>query len=124
MTLFGIAQQEPRASNRLRLADETDADGVPLVRVESAPSEADLVAMEEMLAQLKALAGASGAVEILNQITAYGEPMGTRVGGTCRIGRDSATSVVDPFGRVHEVPNLFIADASVLPGQGAGDCPR
>jgi choline dehydrogenase-like flavoprotein len=30
---------------------------------------------------------------------------------------------VDPLGKVHEVANLFVADASVLVGQGAGDSP-
>jgi len=123
VSLFGIAEQEPRPSNRVVLADGTDTDGVPLVRIESAPSEADLVAMDAMLARLTALAAASGAVELLQQATAYDEPLASHVGGTCRMGSEPVSSVVDPFGRAHEVPNLFIADASVLPGQGAGDSP-
>jgi len=36
--------------------------------------------------------------------------------GTARMGRDPATSVVDEWGEVHGVRNLFVADASVLPG--------
>ncbi len=34
--------------------------------------------------------------------------------GTCRMGRDPDTSVVDPFGRSHEIENLFIADGSTF----------
>jgi len=36
--------------------------------------------------------------------------------GTCRMGKDSRSSVVDEYGRVHDVPGLVITDASVLPG--------
>jgi choline dehydrogenase-like flavoprotein len=35
--------------------------------------------------------------------------------GTCRMGRDPATSVVGPYGESHVVRNLVLADASVLP---------
>jgi choline dehydrogenase-like flavoprotein len=35
--------------------------------------------------------------------------------GTCRMGSDPATSVVNLEGRSHEVSNLWIVDASVLP---------
>jgi choline dehydrogenase-like flavoprotein len=35
--------------------------------------------------------------------------------GTCRMGSNPATSVVDLQGRSHELTNLFIADASVFP---------
>lgn len=35
--------------------------------------------------------------------------------GTCRMGRDPATSVVGPYGESHAVRSLFLADASVLP---------
>jgi choline dehydrogenase-like flavoprotein len=35
--------------------------------------------------------------------------------GTCRMGSNPATSVVDLNGRAHELSNLYIADASVFP---------
>jgi choline dehydrogenase-like flavoprotein len=34
--------------------------------------------------------------------------------GTCRMGDDPATSVVDRWGRAHDVPNLFIVDGSLM----------
>jgi choline dehydrogenase-like flavoprotein len=39
--------------------------------------------------------------------------------GTARMGMDAASSVVDPFGRSHDHPNLFLTDASVLPTSAA-----
>jgi choline dehydrogenase-like flavoprotein len=123
VTLFGIAEQEPRAGNRVTLADTKDSDGVPLARVESAHSEADLLALDAMLERVKELASASGAAEMLRQATTYAVPAASHVGGTCRMGTDPGTSVVTAYGRSHDVPNLFIVDASVLPGQGAGDSP-
>ena len=35
--------------------------------------------------------------------------------GTARMGADAATSVVSPAGESHDVPGLYVADASVLP---------
>lgn len=32
--------------------------------------------------------------------------------GTCRMGNDPKTSVVDRFNRAHDVPNLFVVDGS------------
>ena len=39
-------------------------------------------------------------------------------GGTCRFGKDPATSVLDPDCRAHEVPNLYVTDGSFLPTSG------
>ncbi len=36
--------------------------------------------------------------------------------GTCRMGVDKRSSVVDPHGESWDVPGLFVADASVFPG--------
>jgi choline dehydrogenase-like flavoprotein len=36
--------------------------------------------------------------------------------GTCRMGKDPRSSVVDDSGRSHDLPGLVITDASVLPG--------
>jgi len=39
---------------------------------------------------------------------------GFHIMGTARMGSDPARSVVDAFGRCHDVPNLWVLDASVF----------
>jgi len=39
----------------------------------------------------------------------------THLFGTCRMGEDPASSVVNSRGESHDVPNLFIVDSSVMP---------
>ena len=39
-------------------------------------------------------------------------------GGTCRFGRDPATSVLDADCRAHGVPNLYVSDSSFMPTSG------
>ncbi|MDY7226524.1 GMC family oxidoreductase [Hyalangium rubrum] len=38
--------------------------------------------------------------------------------GTCRFGKDPATSVLDKDCRAHEVPNLYVVDGSFMPSAG------
>jgi len=40
--------------------------------------------------------------------------------GTCRMGDDPATSVVDRYNRSHDVPNLFMVDGSSMVTSGRG----
>jgi choline dehydrogenase-like flavoprotein len=42
-------------------------------------------------------------------------PTGFHPMGTCRMGRDPGSTVVDQYGRLHGLRNLFVADASVFP---------
>src|SRR5262249_31418176 len=41
-------------------------------------------------------------------------PQSKHVMGTARMGPDPATSVVDPYGRLHDVPNVVVTDSSVF----------
>jgi gluconate 2-dehydrogenase alpha chain len=41
-------------------------------------------------------------------------PNSKHVMGTTRMGANPATSVVNPFGRLHDVPNVVVADSSVF----------
>ena len=43
---------------------------------------------------------------------------GSHQAGTCRMGNDPGTSVVNAFGQVHQIDNLFVADGSVLVTSG------
>jgi choline dehydrogenase-like flavoprotein len=123
VAIWGMAEQEPRAVNRLWLSDQKDPDGVRKLRVETALSESDIATIEEMLGRCEALAEASRAQEIISRRTTYDRPSASHAAGTCRMGADPEKSVTDPWGRVHGVENLFVADASVLVSQGAGDSP-
>jgi choline dehydrogenase-like flavoprotein len=35
------------------------------------------------------------------------------------MGRNPATSVVDPTGKAHDLDNLYVADSSIVPAAGA-----
>ncbi|MFQ5699884.1 MAG: GMC family oxidoreductase N-terminal domain-containing protein [Myxococcota bacterium] len=59
----------------------------------------------EGLSAIDRRAGAAGALPMLST-----EPM-----GTCRMGADPTSSVVDAHGEVHDAPGVFVSDASVLP---------
>jgi choline dehydrogenase-like flavoprotein len=48
-----------------------------------------------------------------------GTPNTTHQCGTVVFGADPATSVLDPYCRAHEVPNLFVVDASFFPSSAA-----
>jgi choline dehydrogenase-like flavoprotein len=52
---------------------------------------------------------ASGAREVR-----IGLNYGAHAMGTCRMGCDPATSVVNSFGQSHDIKNLFICDTSVF----------
>ena len=41
-------------------------------------------------------------------------PMSRHVMGTVRMGEDPAMSVADGYGRLHQLPNVVIADSSVF----------
>ena len=39
--------------------------------------------------------------------------------GTCKIGHDPKTSVLDPWHRMHELKNLYVTDSSAVPSSVA-----
>ena len=96
-----------------------DAAGRPAMRVTYQDNENDL----EMIRFMQ-----DRAVEILEATEAktiwrdpvVSETVFAHLLGTCRMGADPATSVVDPFHRSHEVRNLFICDGSSMVTSGRG----
>jgi choline dehydrogenase-like flavoprotein len=55
----------------------------------------------------------AGAIQVWRKLPGPGVSGGQHQAGTCRMGNDPKTSVVDRWCRIHDVPNVFVADGSV-----------
>ena len=62
---------------------------------------------------------AAGATEYWRQPIDY-QTGGAHLLGTCRMGDDPQTSVIDRYHRAHDVPNLFLCDGSSMVTSGRG----
>ena len=74
-------------------------------------------AHQKLVKRLKATLRRAGFPVVLSQ--SFDKRTPSHQCGTARMGKDPSTSVVDTFCRSHDHPNLFIADASVLPTSAA-----
>jgi len=106
----------PWADNRVTLAaEEKDRFGLPVAHVSFNLHDNDkklIKAAKEKTMQVMAAAGATEVVQ---------EARFAHLVGGARMGSDPQTSVVDKFGRSHDVPNLFVCDGSIMPTQGSAN---
>ncbi len=103
----------PEECNRVTLdPDLVDGDGVPAPRITYRLSENTKKMLAHGLERGEELMRAAGATEILR--TDLLRTSGWHLLGTARMGDDPETSVVNSWGRAHDVKNLFIVDGSVF----------
>jgi choline dehydrogenase-like flavoprotein len=120
LSIVGSTTSLPLDSNNITLdPNSKDIWGRPAIR-ETYMDHPDDLAMagflEDRAADLQEAAGA-------HKIWRFGiHPTngGEHLLGTCRMGDDPATSVVDSGHRSHDVPNLFICDGSSMVTSGRG----
>ncbi len=119
-----IGEMLPNRDSRIDL-DPTARDrfGMPIARIASSLAEVDVARLRFMARKSHELLAASGAERIYESYSSWDRFSATHVFGTCRMGHDSETSVVDAFGRSHRWRNLWVADASVFPSSGGGEAP-
>ena len=92
-----------------------DEFGVPGLKVFYRHGENTLKMMDFCVARVEEVLNAAGATKIV--ATSRSTP-NHHLLGTARMGSDPKTSVVDKWGRAHEVKNLFIIDGSVFTTSG------
>jgi choline dehydrogenase-like flavoprotein len=103
----------PEDDNRVALdAAHCDGDGLPGVRVRYRIGENTRRMLAFHAARAEESLEAAGARQVHTQVPV--RSAGWHLLGTARMGRDPATSVVDRFGRCHDVPNLYVADGSAF----------
>jgi len=105
----------PWEENRVELADDTDRHGLRVAKVTFALHDNDKKLIAFGKKKVEDVMWAAGAEEVVQ------EARYAHLVGGARMGHDPRTSVVDKFGRSHDIPNLFVCDGSILPTQGSAN---
>src|SRR5688572_434877 len=111
--MVAICEDLPEECNRVTLDPElVDADGIPAPRIDYRLGENSQRMLDHAVARGREVLEAAGAKETVAEAPL--PPAGWHLMGTARMGRDPETSVVNEWGRCHDVPNLFIVDGSIF----------
>ena len=113
LTTTVMIEDLPEPHNRVTLdVSLTDSDGIPAPKIAYRLSDNSRAGLDFAIERARELFEAAGAHTVLaDPLT---RESGWHLLGTARMGDDPETSVVDRWGRAHDVPNLFIVDGSVF----------
>ena len=114
------AEQQPNPDSRVTLTHETDALGMPKLRIDWRYGEIDVRTAVETLRLLREDLAAWGhgrldfrQDEVATELLRHGAYGGHHI-GTARMGASPATSVVDGDCAVHGVRNLYVAGSAAF----------
>jgi len=110
----GPTHDLPTWDGRVQLDPEVkDHWGLPVLRISGDNHEQTRITANLQAERAEAWLKEAGAVLTYQRRAGRGVTGHQHQSGTCRMGRDPKTSVVDPSCRIHDVPNVFVMDASV-----------
>jgi choline dehydrogenase-like flavoprotein len=111
--MVAICEDLPEEHNRVTLdPDLTDSNGIPAPKISYTLSQNSRKMMDHAMERGSEVLHAAGARDIMTQAPiSYG---GWHLMGTARMGLDPARSVVNDWGRSHDVKNLFVVDGSIF----------
>jgi len=108
----GFGEVLPRKENRVTLDPEVkDAWGIPVLRFDFRFRDNELTMAKDMGDSLEEMLHAAGAEDIKVIREPYPPGYSIHEIGTARMGADPRTSVTDPSCRLHDVKNVYLADA-------------
>ena len=111
-----LCEDLPEEHNAVTLDPElTDAHGIPAPKITYTISENSQRMTDHATARASEVLRAAGAHTVRDQFLGVG---GWHLMGTARMGTDPSRSVVNEWGRSHDVKNLFIVDGSIFVTSG------
>jgi choline dehydrogenase-like flavoprotein len=114
ISVMGPTQEMPVFDSRIQLDPQVrDKHGIPVARI-SGPRHPETLEISNVQAKhAEDWLKAAGAVKTWLKLSGPGTSGGQHQAGTCRMGNDPKTSVVDRDCRVHDLENVYVVDASV-----------
>ncbi|WP_274364876.1 GMC family oxidoreductase [Paenibacillus thermotolerans] len=110
-----VGEVLPSEKNTVTLSHEKDELGLPRAKVTFSYGDNDLKLIDHAVKTMSSIMEAEGGrVDFVVSDTAH-------LMGGCRMGKDPQSSVVNSYGQTHDIPNLFVCDASVFVTSGAGN---
>jgi choline dehydrogenase-like flavoprotein len=110
----GPTQEMPVWNSRVQLDPKVrDAWGIPVARLSGGKHAHSIEIGNAMSRRAEAWLKEAGAIQTWLKTAGPGLSGGQHQAGTCRMGNDPKTSVVDRHCRIHDVPNAFVVDGSV-----------
>lgn len=110
----GPTQEMPVFDSRVQLDPKVrDRWGLPVARLSGERHPHTLEISTVMAGKAEAWLKEAGAIRTWRKLAGRGLSGGQHQAGTCRMGTDPRSSVVDRNCRVHEVDNVFVVDSSV-----------
>jgi len=111
--MVAVCEDLPESHNRVTLDPElTDGHGVPAPKIDYTLSDNSQKMLAHGIDRATEILTAAGAVDVLSvSPILWG---GWHLMGTARMGVDPSRSVVNDWGRSHDVKNLFIVDGSIF----------
>jgi choline dehydrogenase-like flavoprotein len=111
---MGPVQELPVFESRVQVDPKVkDFWGIPVARLSGHRHPNDQVVAEFLASKAEVWLKEAGAITTWTSLPGTGLSGGQHQAGTCRMGDDPKTSVVDKYCRVHDVENLFVIDGSV-----------
>ncbi len=120
MSIVGSTTSLPLDSNNVSL-DPTHKDpwGRPSIRMTYSDHDDDLATASFLQERAMELFDATGATKSWRYAVGK-QTSSAHLMGTCRMGNDPASSVIDKYHRTHDIPNLFLCDGSSFVTSGRG----
>jgi choline dehydrogenase-like flavoprotein len=112
--VMGPVQEMPVFESRVQVDPKIkDYWGIPVVRLSGHRHPNDQIVGRFLASKAEAWLKEAGAATAWTALPGTGLSGGQHQAGTCRMGNDPKTSVVDKYCRVHDVDNLYVVDGSV-----------
>jgi choline dehydrogenase-like flavoprotein len=114
ISIKGPVQEMPVFDARVQVDPKVkDAWGIPVARLSGFKHPHTLEIAGFLAGKAEAWLKEAGAVQSWKQVPGNSLSGGQHQAGTCRMGNDPKTSVVDQDCRIHEADNVYVIDASV-----------
>ena len=112
-----IGEEPPVLTNRVDLDPKVrDVNGFPVARITYKSHPNDQIAAEYYRPKIEEILWEAGAISVLwvDDVRPRRGPSSNHIAGTLRMGTDPDRSVTDPYGRFHDVENLYCADGGLF----------